>query len=178
MLFSSSTPSLLRYKKLFLDGTAISAFRGGVFSRTLAFPKLQELHISRCPNLYTIQLRALKAQQIFAKHNPLLQTMEVRRALRGDVKCTGSSQVKLTQVQMECVQTLKGHTHWLRALAPLDDGTLASGSEDKTIKVWDLQIGSCLKTLKGHKWHVMALAVLGDGTLASGSSDNTIKVWQ
>ncbi|MGZ6330354.1 MAG: putative nucleotidyltransferase substrate binding domain-containing protein [Parachlamydiaceae bacterium] len=146
-LIHAESPSL---QELFLDGTAISAFRGGVFSRTLAFPKLQELQINHCPHLHIIQLHAPKAQQILAKHNPLLQTMEVRTALRGNVDCTASPQVKLAQVHMECVQTLKGHTDEVRALAPLGDGILASGSIDKTIKVWDLQSGSCLKTLKGH----------------------------
>ncbi|MGZ6330320.1 MAG: putative nucleotidyltransferase substrate binding domain-containing protein [Parachlamydiaceae bacterium] len=161
-------------QKLLLDGTAISAFRGGVLSRYLAFPKLQELQVNRCLKLRTIQFWAPKAQQIFAKHNPILQTMEVRTALRGTIDCTGSPQVKLTQVQMQCVQSLKGHT--VCAMATLGDNKLVSGSWDKTIKVWDLQSGSCLKTLNDPD-SVLALAVLNDGTLASGSADRTIKVW-
>ncbi|MGZ6330269.1 MAG: hypothetical protein ACXWM7_04595, partial [Parachlamydiaceae bacterium] len=173
-LIHAESPSL---QKLFLNDTAISAFRGTVLSRTLAFPELQELQINRCPNLHIIQLRAPKVQQILAKHNPLLQTMEVKTALQSTVDCTGSPKVKLTQVHMECIHTLKGYTNPVFALTRLSDGTLASGSADNTIKVWDLQSGSCLKTLQGHTKPVNTLALLDNSTLASGSWDKTIKVW-
>ncbi|MGZ3632885.1 MAG: putative nucleotidyltransferase substrate binding domain-containing protein [Parachlamydiaceae bacterium] len=181
-LIHAESPSL---QKLFLNSTTISAFRGSIFSRTLAFFQLQELQINRCPNLHIIQLHAPKAQQILAKHNPLLETIEVRTAFRGDVDCTGSPQVKLTHVQMECIQMLEGHTHSVVALARLHDGSLASGSYDKNIKVWGLknikawglQDDLCLKTLEGHANYVYALMPLGNTTLASGSDDHTIKVW-
>ncbi|MGZ3632882.1 MAG: WD40 repeat domain-containing protein [Parachlamydiaceae bacterium] len=108
--------------------------------------------------------------------------MKVKTALRGTVDCTGSPQVKLTHVQMECVKTLNGyingHTGWVHALAPLGDGTLASGSFDYTVKVWDLQSGSCLQTLEGHTNSARALASLADGTLESGSVYGSIKLWQ
>ena len=60
----------------------------------------------------------------------------------------------------------------------LSDGTLASGSMDKTIKIWDTSSGTCIKTLKGHTHSVNSLCLLTDGTLASGSYDNTIKIWE
>ena len=63
------------------------------------------------------------------------------------------------------------------ALVQLSDGTLASGSYDKTIKLWDPKTGACKQTLQGHTFCVMALVQLSDGTLASGSSDKTIKLW-
>ena len=58
---------------------------------------------------------------------------------------------------------------------------IASGSDDKTIHVWeterpDLSPIKCV--LKGHTAPVLALCCLGDGfTLASGSMDRTIKLW-
>ncbi|HEA64993.1 MAG TPA: hypothetical protein ENI02_02495, partial [Candidatus Aminicenantes bacterium] len=74
------------------------------------------------------------------------------------------------------VQTLKGHMGGVSTLIELKDGHLASGSQDKTIKVWNKE-GNCIQTLKGHTGNVRTLIVLKDGCLASGSSDNTIKVW-
>ena len=53
----------------------------------------------------------------------------------------------------------------------LQDGTLASGSGDYTIRLWDTTKGISTKTLSGHTNHVRCLAVLQDGTLASGSED-------
>jgi WD40 repeat protein len=79
-----------------------------------------------------------------------------------------------------CVYSLKGHTEAIRSLAMTPDGKiLASGSDDKTIKLWQLQTGRELVTLKGHSKPVNSLAMSQDGEiLASGSEDKTIKLWQ
>ncbi|WP_414524164.1 WD40 repeat domain-containing protein, partial [Umezakia ovalisporum] len=77
-------------------------------------------------------------------------------------------------------KTLSGHCDWVRSVAYSSDGqTLASGSVDKTIKIWNVNTGQLLQTLSGHSDSITSLAYSSDGqTLASGSSDNTIKIWQ
>ena len=75
------------------------------------------------------------------------------------------------------IKTLTGHTNEVLSLAVLRDGTLASGSSDKTIRIWNVTSGLTIKTLTGHTNSVSSLAVLQDGTLASGSADNTIRIW-
>ena len=77
----------------------------------------------------------------------------------------------------EASATLEGHLFFVIALAVLPDGSLVSGSEDSTIKHWDIKTGQCLRTLEGHSNFVWALAVLPDGSLVGGSNDNTIKHW-
>ena len=72
--------------------------------------------------------------------------------------------------------TLSGHTERITALAVLPNGLLASGSYDKTIKLWTTS-GACEKTLLGHTSWVLALTVLPNGLLVSGSDDRTIKLW-
>ena len=47
------------------------------------------------------------------------------------------------------MHTLPGHTNWVRAVAFTRDGkTLFSGSNDETVKVWDVQTGQCRETLR------------------------------
>jgi WD40 repeat protein len=59
-----------------------------------------------------------------------------------------------------------------------DGKTLASGSEDKTVKLWDVETGKELKTLKGHQDSVNSVSFPPDGkTLASASRDKTVKLW-
>jgi WD40 repeat protein len=67
----------------------------------------------------------------------------------------------------------------VRSVAWTLDGTkIASASDDKTIKVWNAQMGQCVSTLSGHSDSVNAVSWRPDGTvLASGSVDKTIKLW-
>ena len=72
------------------------------------------------------------------------------------------------------------HKEFIRELCYSPDGKyLASGSEDKTIKIWDVQTKKCICTLEGHTNGITALAYSPDGKyLASGSHDHTIKIWK
>ena len=82
-----------------------------------------------------------------------------------------------------CVNTLTGHLRGVESVAISSDGQmLASGSNDKTIKIWRLGTGEEVHTLTGHSgWlaGVNSIAISPDGqTLVSGSYDKTIKLWQ
>ena len=75
--------------------------------------------------------------------------------------------------------TLQGHTEYVTSVAFSPDGlTLASGSNDHTLKLWDRNGGRLRLTLSGHTGGVKSVAFSPDGRiLASGSNDKTIKIW-
>jgi WD40 repeat protein len=72
-----------------------------------------------------------------------------------------------------------GHTDAVWSVAWSPDGrSLASGSEDRTVKVWDVERGELLHTLSGHTDVVFSVAWSPNGRrLASSSGDWTVKVW-
>ena len=73
-----------------------------------------------------------------------------------------------------------GHGGPVNSITFSPDGRLlASGSSDKTIKLWEVSTGRLLKTLKGHVEDVNSVAFSPDGRLlAGGGDDSVIKLWE
>ena len=78
------------------------------------------------------------------------------------------------------LSTLKGHTNWIRkAQFSYDSRMIASGSDDRTVKLWDVnQNGSLIHTFQDHTGMVADVKFHPDGTcLASAGSDKKIKIF-
>jgi WD40 repeat protein len=88
-----------------------------------------------------------------------------------------------------CLKTWYGHTDWALpvAFSPIASTTfsqeskgslLASGSSDKTVRLWDWQTGECVAKFSGHQDFIYGIAFSKDGQiLASGSTDSSIRLW-
>jgi small GTP-binding protein len=75
---------------------------------------------------------------------------------------------------------LKGRGGGVNVVAITADGRLAvSGSDDSTVRVWEVATGRRVVTLEGHTDIVWGVAITADGRLAvSGSVDRTVRVWE
>ncbi len=85
-------------------------------------------------------------------------------------------------MSIECVATLQGHTKWINCVigALLPDGRFVSGSDDRTLKIWDPSMkprALCVATLQGHTHWILCVTLFPDGRFVSGSSDGTLKIW-
>ncbi|MCD6310597.1 MAG: hypothetical protein J7M18_07760 [Candidatus Eremiobacteraeota bacterium] len=76
-------------------------------------------------------------------------------------------------------ENFKGHVDDVVTVRFSPDGNiLASGSEDTTIKLWDVKTGELLMTLKGHSDDVSSIEFSPDGKyLVSASCDQTVRIW-
>lgn len=77
------------------------------------------------------------------------------------------------------VRTITGHKSAVTAVAYSPDGKFTlSGSDDKTLKLWNTEDGKEVRTFTGHRGAVTAVAFNPTGELAvSGSADGTLRLW-
>lgn len=83
------------------------------------------------------------------------------------------------------VKTFEGHSSWVLCMTTYvkfkEDGSvqnhwLLSGSDDNTVRVWDINTVKCLEELQGHKNGIVTLT-FANGDLFTGSFDNYIICW-
>jgi WD40 repeat protein len=77
------------------------------------------------------------------------------------------------------MRRLEGHPGVIQALAfNPDNRVIASGSGDRTVKLWEARTGKLILSLEGHTQSVKAVAYSHSGRfLSSGSEDGTLKIW-
>lgn len=72
---------------------------------------------------------------------------------------------------------MTGHTAWVLSVSASSDGLkVATGSSDKTVKLWDTRRRECVSTVGGHGDQVWGVAFNRDGSrLATAGSDGMLQ---
>ena len=85
--------------------------------------------------------------------------------------------IELLSNSLEHMGSLCGHKKFIDCLSTLSSIILASGSKDKSIKIWDIEKRAIMSTLCGHTKKVNALCGVREGVLVSGSEDYFLFIW-
>ncbi|XP_037093242.1 lissencephaly-1 homolog [Pollicipes pollicipes] len=136
----------------------------------------------------------------FAGHREWVRMVRVHPDGQLMASCSNDQTVRVWLINTkECKVELRDHEHVVECVAwapqsawpqisegaagdekksPHHGPLLASGSRDKTIKIWDVGSGQCLFTLIGHDNWVRGLVFHPGGQfLLSASDDKTVRVW-
>jgi WD40 repeat protein len=101
-----------------------------------------------------------------------VQTFSLMPGQPNTFKITGS----VTTASLK--NSLTGHIDYVYSVAFSPDGkTLASGSSDRTVKLWEVATGRNIGTIQAHAGTTFSVAFSPDGKIiASGGGDNTAKL--
>lgn len=92
------------------------------------------------------------------------------------VSSSGDNTVQVVNLDGSIVRTFTEHSNWVWKVIRLQEGIIATSSEDGTIKIWDIKLERYIQTFK-EKSSVISLAFLeGSRQLISGNLEGEISV--
>jgi WD40 repeat protein len=75
------------------------------------------------------------------------------------------------------IQSYTNHTTWINGLEFIDEDTIATGSNDKTIHIWSMSTGISKRTISTGSFCVYALKILSNGYYLAAGTDNSISIY-
>ena len=169
----------------------IAALAAGLFANRNSTLAAQNAAIAQTAQAASTQaiadFRRSEAQRLAAEANSLMRS-------NGDTNLIALLSIRSLNIQytpygdavLSSLTTLqapplefKGHTGdvWGVAISP-DGKYLATGSSDKTARLWDLASGETIRVFSGHSGEVWDIAFSPDGKyLLTASADGTARLW-
>ena len=75
------------------------------------------------------------------------------------------------------IATLEGHSKNVDGAISLGNKRALSWSEDRGLRIWDLQTRICESVLEGHKGKIKGVIQLSDGNFLSWAADPVLRIW-
>ncbi|CAN0146882.1 unnamed protein product [Ascophyllum nodosum] len=137
--------------------------------------------------------------QAWEAHTDYIRFLEVHPTQPYVLSASDDMSIKLWdwERQWDCTQVFEGHSHYVMMVRfnLKDSNTFASasldrqasetpikhkpsGSDDRTVKIWDYQTKTCVQTLEGHTNNVSAVLFHKRlPIIISGGEDGTVRLW-
>jgi WD40 repeat protein len=134
---------------------------------------LKDTHYAARVYAVPINTHALQVYQSVLATGPRCALLDYMR------RCVGVAPCQVSHIGLGWKSGFEGHRDKVLSVTFSPDGLhIVSGSQDKTILMWDAQTGHQLAMLEGHSGCVSSVAFSFDGTqIVSGSEDKSVRVW-
>ena len=129
-----------------------------------------------------VKFERFKKKSLSSLYFILQNKSEYLRKIKNKKLANTISKFQLSNYNIFKEKTLTGHNKNITCLLKYNNNKLISGSNDCSIRIWDLIGGKSLLTLIGHTQSITCLSVFAlnqsnTSHLASGSEDFLIKIW-
>ncbi|KAF8641212.1 hypothetical protein AX17_000846 [Amanita inopinata Kibby_2008] len=164
-------------------------FFTGSQDRTIKLWDISDVPISSDEETDTIRCKSLTTQRAHEKdinsldvapNDKLLASgSQDRTAKIFEIEYFSGSGKNAARGELKLIGTCKGHKRGIWTVRfSRTERILATGSGDKTIKLWNIDDFSCVKTFEGHTNSVLRVDFINSGMqLVSSASDGLVKLW-
>ena len=140
-----------------------------------------DVEVIRCKSLTTQKAheKDINALDVAPNDRLLVSGSQDRTAKIYAIEYVAGTTGKTARGELKLIGTCKGHKRGVWAVRfGRTERVLATGSGDKTVKLWSLDDFSCLKTFEGHTNSVLRVDFINMGMqLVSSASDGLVKLW-
>ena len=145
-----------------------------------AYPYQLAVTSSARVTVYNSQSR--KQSRVFARFKDIAYSGVLRSDARAMVVGGQAGLVQLFDMNSRSIlRKFEMHTRAVRAVkfSPQSYATIASASDDTTVRIWDVAAGECVRRHDGHTDYARSIAghPTASTTWASGSYDHTVRLW-
>lgn len=142
-------------------------------------PSSSENHPTKCKSLTTLKAhdKDINSLDVAPNDRLLVSGSQDKTAKIWEIEYTRSGGTIRGEIKL--LGTCKGHKRGVWSVKfGRAERVLATGSGDKTVKLWSLEDFNCLKTFEGHTNSVLRVDFINAGLqLVSAASDGLVKLW-